>query len=289
MREFVYLSTAKLAHFVPQLRVSLPAASVRVATPFAEVELGPSPNPADPHIKQLRRVISHIRRDAKWFGDTSILPGGWIAFEAPLNYAITNSRMVLFVDQPSRSDAYPSGGIRLLLHGSSGNLVEGLDPSTVETPDSSDGEVVERTVRVKYGGSRGTEYVHVAFNAMDALTGGMRRTESTAVEAALEREYFTREFNGLRNGDLLSATRLLIDALDRQVQVETAAWMSGYARVTTCNIVTGDPLTGPRGCVVATPLYVERIPAPAAGGPRRRWWRGRRRDGNVGPWTRTAG
>ncbi|MEU7607590.1 SAVMC3_10250 family protein, partial [Streptomyces sp. NPDC041003] len=155
MREFVYLSTAKLAHFVPQLRVSLPAASVRVATPFAEVELGPSPNPADPHIKQLRRVISHIRRDAKWFGDTSILPGGWIAFEAPLNYAITNSRMVLFVDQPSRSDAYPSGGIRLLLHGSSGNLVEGLDPSTVETPDSSDGEVVERTVRVRGGQGRG--------------------------------------------------------------------------------------------------------------------------------------
>ncbi|MEU8691555.1 SAVMC3_10250 family protein [Streptomyces sp. NPDC048665] len=302
MRELVYLSTNKLGQFVPQLQAAWPSTRLRVTAPFVEAEVQSAPEASDPQIKHLSRTVNHIKRNAKWFTDPDVFPGQWIAFAAPFNYVIFPGNTLLFVDLPIRTEEYSTGGaIRLLLHGSAKNLAAGLQPAQVtELDDRSDSDSVDIAVRTWRGGtssdasrhepSSGPGYVQI----VDANTMNLLRARMGEGERETEREleggdrlHARLRYDGsddlhvtaAQPFDLIGATRLLINDLDRQVLADTAAWMSGYARVTACRIVTSDPLTGPRGCVVASPLYVERVPDPSSRNqrsPRRflRWRRG---------------
>lgn len=60
--------------------------------------------------------------------------------------------------------------------------------------------------------------------------------------------------------DISNVIHGLVEALDQQLGPETASWMAGYARVT---YVYGST---PGRILAATPLFVERVRVPPAGG-----------------------
>jgi hypothetical protein len=287
MRELVYLSHNKLNQFLAPLRSSWPQARMRLKAPLVELDLEPRPAGEDAEVQRLEKVVAHIRRQATWYSAIPNASGQWVTFVAPMSYVTLWDDIVFFLDEPARQPEGPGrSGIRLLLHGNAGNLVAGLRPPSVEPPAPRDAGMVERIVRDEpwqpwhrnWASSSRPGYMEIAsrVQAMDALESGIRDAAVNVPDSPSVRN--SARLGGVRHTDLAGATRHLVEALDQQVHPDLAVWVAGYARVTTSLIVTGDPLSGPRGYVVASPLYVETAPDPAVPSPRRGFFgRGRNR------------
>jgi hypothetical protein len=105
MREFVYLSDAKLRQFVPEPRRFGRQGAIKVATPLGGVDLEPSQDPERSRLQHLQQVMRRIDLEAEWFTEPDLRPGRWIQFEAPLNLVPLNGpfrNMTLSTDRGSR-------------------------------------------------------------------------------------------------------------------------------------------------------------------------------------------
>ncbi|MET7673984.1 SAVMC3_10250 family protein [Streptomyces seoulensis] len=230
MREFIYLSDAKLRQFIPHPRRLRRPGALRLTTPVGGIDLdAPAGDAESARGRQLDEVVRHLEESARWFGEPDLRPGEWVWFEAPLLYVTLRNAdrdLLLFTDPaPGTDPQYPSAECRLLLHGSVRHLL-GVTPVPVEG-----------AALVEYGGfegSGGTPFITDAGRFVRAVTG----TEDPAPPGA----------QGVR--DLLAA----LDAA--QPDIPTAPRTQGYARVTTSLPATE---TAPR-CLVASPLTVEYAP-----------------------------
>ncbi len=232
MQEMIYLSDRKLAQFLPELRSAWPRPRISLTTPFGGVEVDTAAGRPDTRTEHLTKVVRRIEENAGWFTEEGLRPGQWVAFEAPLNHVVLDdlsTDMVLFVDAPEASKAYPTGGaVRLLLHGSPEHLVSGAgrrQPAEVTVPGAEEEELVRNVL----GGG-----ASAPGGLLAALFGGLEAGEG-------------------QKPSLVAAIWRMISRLDERTYPEMAAWMRGYARITT-GIVTRD---GGPGLVVASPLYVE--------------------------------
>ncbi|QCX76249.1 hypothetical protein C9F11_12860 [Streptomyces sp. YIM 121038] len=248
MRELVYLSDRKLRQFMPERRWLTGRHGWQVSTPVGGVgvEAG-TPDAEREREKRLRRIVEHVSVSARWFTEPEVRAGAWVEFEAPLNYRALNGAapgMVLFLDPAAGVEGYESGGaVRLVLHGSVEHLGGGSKPGVAEPPalveDRWDGG----------GDSCGPSWVEFvatrAATLLDTLAaqpGAVDEPGSTSTPHAPP--------------TLAEGTRQVLAALDRQLPVETAAWMRGHARVTAALAAPGG---GGVRYVVATPLYVEYV------------------------------
>ncbi|MFJ6845660.1 SAVMC3_10250 family protein [Streptomyces griseoluteus] len=230
LREFIYLSDAKLRQFIPPARRLRRPGALRLTTPVGGIDLDAPAGDADSaRGRQLDQVVGHLAETARWFGEPDLRPGGWVWFEAPLLYFTLRDAdrdLVLFTDPaPGADPEYPAPDCRLLLHGSVRHLL-GVIPVPVE-----DASLVEHGGG---GDSAGTPFITAAGHVVRALTG----TDTPAPPGA----------QGVRD---------LLDALDGlQPDLPTAPRTRGYARVTASLPATA---TAPR-CLVASPLTVEYAP-----------------------------
>lgn len=239
MRELVYLSESKLAQFLPGPRGGWRVRG-SVSTPVGSVDVDPVRSADAERARRLERVIDQVARDARWYAEDDLRPGQWIQFEAPLNYNVLDQRyfrrMLVFLE--------PAGGsVRLLLHGSARHLAG--TPSPVRVADSVEDESGYGGGGESGGGGQSSGgYVHLARN-VELLIGTMTSADSSPEAAA-----------SVPPPSLAAATTRLVAALDAQTYPETAAWMTGYARVT---VALRD---GGTRYVVASPLNVEHTDPP---------------------------
>ncbi|MER7344424.1 SAVMC3_10250 family protein [Streptomyces aurantiacus] len=136
------------------------------------------------------------------------------------------------------------GAVRLLLHGSVGHLAGGQEPVEAEPP-----ALAEEVRRQAGASSVGATWVELVTTHASALLGILTAQPDAISERT--REQVPAPASPVT---LVEGTRQLLAALDRQLPVETAAWMQGYARVTAA---LEDGGSGGVRYVVATPLYVE--------------------------------
>jgi hypothetical protein len=266
VRELVYLSESKMEQFIPDLSSLWPKPRITIKTPFAGLDLDMSSTRKKSQLKHLKLIVKQIERSARWFGDQYLCAGEWAAFEAPLNYLTMKcgeSVQVLFFVDPARPvDNYASGGTRLLLHGSPGNLIDshtiGL---TAPQPDGEQSTLRFSSDPAAYGSSHPKTLGYVA-NNVGALMGSFSRISATATSP------HQRDCEAVVHW-LPKATAQILSAIDGQVYPETAAWMKGYARITA--ILTAQPASfedevpqdnRATRYIVATPLYVERSSPP---------------------------
>ncbi|WJV49116.1 SAVMC3_10250 family protein [Streptomyces flavofungini] len=245
MRELVYLSDRKLRQFMPDRPRRLVRGGWQVTTPVGGVGLDPEvPDAERERGERLRRIVRHVSAAAGWFAEPGLRAGSWVQFEAPLNFRALRGAapgMVLFVDPPRGVEGYETGGaVRLLLHGSVEHLAGGRVPVVAEPPALSE------TVHHAGGWDcSGGDWVELLTTQASVLLGSLTsQPDATSEDEAQE---------PVSPVTLLEGTRQLLAALDRQLPVETAAWMRGYARVTAA-LECGDVRY-----VVATPLYVEYV------------------------------
>lgn len=253
MRELVYLSEAKLAQFLPGPRGGWHVKG-SVTTPVGSVDVDPVRAPDAELARRLERVIEQVARDARWYTDEGLRPGQGVQFEAPLNYGVLDERyfdqMVVFLDSGRPAPNYAAGGaVRLLLHGSGRHLAGA--PRSVQLADQ-----VQEVRRYGWSGGGGQSgfgpsqspggYLGLAQN-VEMLVATMNHAEQTPKPQGTPRS---------ARPDLAAATRRLIEALETRMYPETAAWMTGYARVT---VALRD---GDTHYVVASPLNVEHTDSP---------------------------
>ncbi|MFD1829317.1 SAVMC3_10250 family protein [Streptomyces desertarenae] len=238
VRELVYLSDNKLKQFVPGRRRwgrtgrRLNRFRLDANTPVGgggiEFDLGGEPAPAAAAVRDLDAVVGYIEEHALWYQDPDARAGRWVYFEAPLHFFRVGSRdpgigTVLFLDSPV-SDGYAPGPCRLLLHGNDRHLLAPL-PST------------------------GLTLKDVAGSAFTAP--GVRRTAGVGQPPAADRIDAAPE--PMLPPAPAPPPFVVSKVIERAdfLPPAGAAWMRGYARVTTLLEARGATVT------VATPLYVE--------------------------------
>lgn len=206
MRELIYLSERKLRQFdLPKARWNplrrVREVSAKVPLDLGEVKLAlaDASGSAVPNLDVVIDQIERSARSSKWYVDDRVMPGSWVQFDTPLNYARVGESDFLNPDSVLQSDALvfleprhePTDGndikTRLLLHGSASHLVGGnrTRPSNAGLSPSFGPEFFAMLGRCVPG---------------DRLPGDLAET--------------------------------LIQQLDRSHGPSTAAWMAGYARVT---------------------------------------------------------
>jgi hypothetical protein len=264
MRELIYLSDSKLEQFLPELRSLWPRPKLSLKTPFAGVEVDPTPDARKSRLQHLAKVTAQIKRSAEWFAAPDLGPGQWVAFQAPLNYVILPEalgRMLVFIDPGRAVSGYPGGeSVRLLLHGSSRHLIGGPPPRQAKVPEGENA-YYEYT---GFGSSAMPGYYHAVKNVevlLRAFYGNIDFERDVSESPEKARDHLPR------------GTQLLAAAIDKQVHPKMAAWMAGYARVTISVSIprARNPRLFRRGLdpddlvryVVASPLYVEYASAPA--------------------------
>jgi hypothetical protein len=256
MRELVYLSDAKLRQFLPEPRRFFPAgrAKVSVTTPVGgvEVEPGEASDGERTLARRFARVVAHVERGARWFGDEEVRAGQWVAFEAPLNHVGLRGEfegMLLFADPAEPVEGYERGGLtRLVLHGSAKHLLLPERPLVTVRP---------RTLEVRGGGggsggdggSAGLAYGSAAAYCVTTEAGYLLPDLAERVDPIEDAPVPVTAVRVLALG-----TRQLLASLDTQAGAATAAWTRGYARVT-ANLTDGSDRY-----LVASPLYVEYAP-----------------------------
>ncbi|GAA5701058.1 MULTISPECIES: SAVMC3_10250 family protein [Streptomyces] len=254
MREFVYLSDAKLRQFVPEPRRFGRQGTIRVATPIGGVDLEPSKDPERSRLRHLQQVMRRIDLEAEWFTEPGLRPGRWIQFEAPLNLVPLNGpfrSMVLFIDPVRPVEGYETpGSIRLVLHGSISHVIQ------AQLPEAADQPVVP--VIASGTGGYGTLAAFMALLATGAMSW-------TADELAAHQDPLApvpglsgSMGEALRGPVVRRGTVSLVSAVDRKIDPETSAWMRGCARVTANLARRGSEATA--RYLIASPLYVEYAP-----------------------------
>ncbi|OIK01581.1 SAVMC3_10250 family protein [Streptomyces colonosanans] len=238
MREIVYLSESKLRQFVPEPRRVPRAGALRLTSPFGGIDVdAPAADTEQGQLRHLREVCKHVELVADWYAVSDLRPGQWVLFEAPLRCVTLSGAhqdLALFVDPAGGTGTGPvaDGGCRLLMHGSVRHL-RGWSPMSV------DGPALEMEDSAS---SLGTAFVTRAGQVVEALA---RHRDPLPVEQAPSRTAVRLHGRGVQE---------LLNALDDEDDsIDTAAMMTGYARVT--GLLPSTPAT-PR-CVVASPLVVE--------------------------------
>lgn len=290
MRELVYVSERKLRQF------DLPARRRRWRMTGVEGEVGlagvgkvkatsriDAAEPG-PDLDSVIAALDKSERAARRFTDPGVMAGQWIAFRAPLNHCVVDRKefgpVVLFLDVPRASAQYPSAGSpRLLLHGSPEHLTSvraakmsltlprakelrpeesllGLGPALSQASDAGcfyDAAGVPWPSWARRSPRRALE------DTFRALSIEQAKIEED-VKHALTQDY--SDDGSLPGHRLLGTVWSVIGMLDGQFSEASAAWMSGYARVT----IAGPPLSLAakfERIVVATPLYVQYDEPPA--------------------------
>ncbi|MFF7927389.1 SAVMC3_10250 family protein [Streptomyces mirabilis] len=234
IREFVYLSDAKLQQFSQPRRFVLPGA-VRLTTPAVGVDVdAPAADSERDRMRRLEKLDKYLGERAEWFAEPGLRPGRWVWFEAPLRCVTLQGEyrhMVLFADPAPGEDPHyeQETGCRLLLHGSARHLV-GYTPVAVEGPalEGIDG-----------GSSIGTTFLTTAGQAVRALS-----LEHDPVADGVMPPPTNLNGSGVRD---------LMNAVDARHGQAPGAWMCGLARVT----VELPATESAARCLVASPLSVE--------------------------------
>lgn len=264
MRELVYLSDAKLKQFLPALRSLWPRPKFSVKAPFGAVEVDLTPSEQKARLQQLDQVVDHIGRTARWFTDPALEPGQWAFFESPLSYLKVGHYflpdLVLFAAPNRALSCDPSGArVHLLLHGSSRHLLGGTS-SQLYTPANS--AALDFLAHI----SNLLDVLDVnSFSLPPAEDGQIpsrrrRRAAKRVQDEAAQRE--DRSFADVSYNR--TAARDLLQAIEVKMGTDTAAWMSGYARIS-ANLAEQVPAgRNPVRYLVASPLYVERTTPPVA-------------------------
>ncbi len=251
MREFVYVSSGKLAQFaedLPRSRWRSSVAKVEVKLPFAGLSLegaaSQSSNALE-HSRRLAAVSAHLGTSASWYESEGVIGGQWVLFDVPLVYALSGP-LVLFCDtlNPRELDQ-----TRLLLHGSVSSLMQ----------DARE-EAAGAGAALPSGASsaafvRDLEAAFLSLNFVDEPVNEppMLPADPTA--------------------QLRRSVARVISALDANYPPITAGWMTGLARVSaafpaldavsaSADVVGGAIESAPGRIIVASPLYVERVPVP---------------------------
>lgn len=206
MRELIYLSGRKLRQFdLPKARWNpfrrVREVSAKVPLDLGEVKLSLSDNAGNP-APDLDAVIDQIERSdraSKWYADDQVEPGDWVQFDAPLNYM-----------RVGESDFGPADNL------SQSEALVFLEPRQEGESENYN------TPRLLLHGSMGH------------LVGGNRES---MLDAGLSPSFGPEFFSMLGRcvpGDQLpdGLAETLVQQLDRRYGLSTAAWMTGYARVT---------------------------------------------------------
>jgi hypothetical protein len=187
-----------------------------------------------------KNVMRYIEERAQWWTESGVRPGEWVFFDA--------SMYKLEVDADSEAegavmffDIVPPGvqirqGRRRRLHGSSTHLVARPPIANVD----------EMLVPIDFS---------VAFDArrwnmmLDSIEGmsQVRRRVREVIDS-------TDDLSTVRSG----LSWLINEIADNGYNARLAAWMVGCAQVTAIIDIPEERL----GVVIASPLYIERVPAP---------------------------
>jgi len=241
MRELIYLSNRKMQQFLPDppsrwRRTGRLRAAVN--TPFGSVSVEPElpGNKAWTKADDLNNVTDYIEQNFQWFTSESVRAGEWIYFEDWLNYRVFRphhrASIVLFYNLNDDE----IGQTRLLLHGSPEHLrgsapAEGqLRLDRLESSSPSDGPWFR-------------DMLPILPKLVDKLAAGPG--DRTGIARGLEWDI-----------------KDVMQALDESNTSETAAWLTGYARVTARIAPSSGEISSERSFVVASPLYVEALPPP---------------------------
>lgn len=250
MRELIYLSQNKLAQFTDaehgQWKLGVDA---KVQVPLLGELSASASHETAPDAQHFEKIASLLARDAVPYTD-QVAPGTWVSFLLPMTYAIVGDSFgrdfaLVFLGVPEDPE---SSAPRLLLHGDPNNLVGARPRQSRELTDK------------------------MPFLSPSSISDFLRCV----------RLFLNGEDPDDDKVEPLIAS--LITTLDKNTVPQTAAKMSGLARVT-ANF-TDD---AGRPVVFATPLHVQYAPGqqpvpfppdqqPAGRWSVRRllWWRGRR-------------
>jgi len=224
-----------------------------------EVDFRPSEEKS--RLKRLDEIINHIGLTASWFTDPALLPGQWTAFESRLYYLTAGTPflpdLLLFAAPEEPPTIDPSGvRIRFLLHGSLRHLTGGSPSEVLHQGGSSSAlDFLSHISRLL----RNLDERSLSVQPPEDREQPKRRiwwaTRSKGIsERVSESPLAATDYNRI-------ATRDLLNALDARPASDTAAWMSGYARIS-ANIVDRKSFTAPVRYLIASPLYVERSAPP---------------------------
>ncbi|MFI6675251.1 SAVMC3_10250 family protein [Kribbella sp. NPDC050470] len=250
MRELLFLSHAKLAQFHKRPgRLGGLSGGIGITAgvdALPTVEASASYDPAkerQAQIVDLDRAVEVVRKTwpVRWWAETDITPGEWVQFENRLNFGVIAGRDGTSAAGKTAALFWGNEehGVRtsprLLLHGSVRHLVPSNEDASVST----------------YAASLANYFFELVANP----------------------HVWNGEASPPFTGTVPSAIERAITAVSSAIPYETAAWMSGIARVTFDYVHRARPLerglrgdVGPQGppvrTVVASPLYVEYIPPP---------------------------
>lgn len=236
MRELIFLSQGKLSQFqhdTPGWWRQIQELGLRAPFNLGEIRFAHSNQMASrrPSLARVLRHINNSTRPPKWFTDEGLQPGDWIQFEAPLNYKYFEKGKGLGRQIRQKYSAILFWDVQLA--------------DTTCSP-----------ARLLLHGSPENLVDRVFIENAQRPIGGKIGPSSPP---------------GILS--LLGEPRMLghiLGMLSESMPAETASWMSGYARVTMNAQVPRDPSEDhfKNPCivsrvVVASPLYVEYVTAPA--------------------------
>jgi hypothetical protein len=280
MREFVYLSERKLRQFTasssrsPRWWQRLGFEGELAFPPFGRAKVASQESSGVPPTLTVDEVIAAFDagdRHAGWFADGHVRAGQWVFFEAPLNHRVMEQRYfhsaALFLDSGVPAQNYPAGGsVRLLLHGAREHLLGVAAPSPVGLDVQAE---LDQAVPQKSSFASDTSYLYqLAGQKFGLQNGTVGYVLPQLSQDLLRNEEIVQDLSSTpltvvrQHGNFAEALRMIVGLLDAAFVPETAAWMRGYARVTSA--VDLDPISGPGEprLVTATPLYVEYAPEP---------------------------
>ncbi|WP_268747414.1 SAVMC3_10250 family protein [Amycolatopsis rifamycinica] len=133
--EYVYLSHAKLAEFLPVeqrwwSRIRAKKFAAKAGAAGAEVSLEFEPVEAAASTARLEKIRDHIGEAGRWFEEPGLTPGEWVFFEGRIGYQALEGGAVLFCQS---GELKPSGN-RIVLHGTAAHL---MSTTAAATPLSS--------------------------------------------------------------------------------------------------------------------------------------------------------
>jgi hypothetical protein len=258
MRELVYLSDRKLRQFlpdpVPRWR-RLGHIRAEVKAPLGSVSIEPTlPNDVAAQRAHLEKVIANVEQNAQWFESDALHPGEWIFLEEQLNYRTFRApgeiEVVLFLNLNRNNP----GQTRLLLHGSPEHL-SGPAPRGYSL-ETNYGSASDRPIF--------TDLVGVLPDLIKDLDSGID----------LQALHSDGPYHEARKRSVWGPYTLedqikeIVKAFDKSNHSVTAAWLSGYARVTA--VFDPELYRNPfdaghnyvKAVVVASPLYLEYCSPP---------------------------
>lgn len=205
-------------------------------------------------ISDLARVVNHIQESALWYSDDGVYPGGWIFFDAPMSRWVlggpsTVGATIFFDVVPMGQQAF--GRRRIFLQAATENLVG--RPNSQAPPLQPD---------IQPGG--GTLSIHAAiaessdmemWGSGQLMAIGLELDDLMSVQAGFN-QALDRRNN--RTAATSAIDWLINEVADDPYSVRQAGWMAGCARTLAVHYLPRSQCE----VVVATPLYLERVPPP---------------------------